>query len=68
MDAGYGRKIQILFNYVKKKLRVLTYLNGQIGAGTHQMVWDAGEMPSGVYFMQMTTGDFQQVRKVVLLK
>ncbi len=55
--------------------KVATLMDGQMGTGSHQVVWDAGEMPSGLYFVQMsartpmgTAGDFQQVRKVVLLK
>ena len=47
---------------------VAILLDGQVGTGTHQMVWDAGDMPSGIYFVQMVAGDFRQVRKVVLLK
>lgn len=55
--------------------KVATLVDGQVGAGSHQVTWDAGELPSGIYFVQMsaripmgTAGDFRQVRKVVLLK
>ncbi len=47
---------------------VTTLVDGDVEAGRHRVMWDAGDMPSGVYFVQMLAGGYQQVRKVVLLK
>jgi len=37
-------------------------------AGTHQVVWDAKGMPSGIYFYRLQAGDFVQTRKLVLVR
>ncbi len=41
---------------------------GWYPAGRHQIVWDASNLPSGVYFARLTAGDFQRTRKVLLIK
>ncbi len=37
-------------------------------AGRHQIRWQAGSLPSGVYFYRLQAGSFQQVRKMLLLR
>jgi hypothetical protein len=42
-------------------------------AGRHDVVWDGrdaagGDVPSGVYFAQMTAGNFRSVRKLLLVR
>ncbi len=37
-------------------------------AGWHQVQWDAGIAPSGVYFYQLTAGKFNTVKKMLLVK
>jgi hypothetical protein len=39
-----------------------------IPAGKHQVSWDAHETSSGVYFIKMNADDFQQARKMLLIK
>ena len=36
--------------------------------GYHQVVWDAKNVPSGVYFYRLTVNNFTQLRKMVLMK
>ena len=55
-----------VYNVLGRK--VATLVDGQVGAGVHQMVWDAGKVPSGVYFCRMDARGFNQVVKLVLLK
>ena len=43
-------------------------VEGDVRAGRYQVMWDAGDMPSGMYFVKMEAGEFEQTRKVVLLK
>jgi photosystem II stability/assembly factor-like uncharacterized protein len=50
-----GRKVATLVNEVKP-------------AGTFTVQWDASNFPSGIYFYQLTTGGFTQVKKMVLAK
>jgi hypothetical protein len=47
---------------------VRTLVDGQLAAGPHKAVWNAGEMASGVYYYRMTAGGESQVKKMILLK
>ncbi|MFH1862705.1 MAG: T9SS type A sorting domain-containing protein [bacterium] len=37
-------------------------------AGTHEILFDGSDLPSGIYFAKLAAGDFSQVQKLVLLK
>ena len=43
-------------------------VNETKGAGEYVVEWDAGRLPSGVYFYRMQTGDQTFVRRATLLK
>ena len=43
-------------------------VNETRAAGEHVVEWDAGRLPSGVYFYRMQTGDRTIVRRATLLK
>ncbi|MDH4158410.1 MAG: T9SS type A sorting domain-containing protein, partial [candidate division Zixibacteria bacterium] len=52
---------------------VATVVDREMPAGYHTVVWDGDDnggsrVASGVYFYRMTSGDYQQNRKMVLLK
>ncbi len=47
---------------------VAELVNGRTAAGIHQVVWDATNMPSGVYFCKIIAGEFKSVRKLILMK
>jgi len=51
---------------------VQTLLNEVKPAGQHQIIWDAGDLPSGIYFYQIKVEDHAgsgvQTKKCVLLK
>jgi len=34
----------------------------------HEIVWNAGSQPSGVYFVRLQSGEFVENQKVILLK
>ena len=36
--------------------------------GTYTATWNAGGMPSGIYFVRMEAGSFVETRKMVLLR
>ena len=36
--------------------------------GNYKIVWNAENLPSGVYFIQLLTGEKQEIQKVVLMK
>jgi hypothetical protein len=48
--------------------RVATLVSEKQKAGYHQVEWDASGYASGVYYYVLVAGDYQQVRKMVLLK
>ena len=48
--------------------QVESLLKGFHTAGYHSINWNASSHPSGVYFVQLTTGTFTQVRKLALVK
>lgn len=50
-----GRKVETLVDEEKK-------------AGQHRALWDASDYSSGVYFYLIETGDFTEIRKMILLK
>jgi len=50
-----GRKVETLFDERKR-------------AGKHTIIWDAADIPSGVYFVRLQTDDYSKNIKMVLLK
>ncbi len=48
--------------------KVATPVDEEQEAGAYQVVWDAGDRSSGVYFYKITAGDFAETRRMVLLK
>jgi hypothetical protein len=47
---------------------VMTLVNEVKAPGTYTIRWDAGSVPSGVYFYRLMAGDFSQSRKLMLLR
>ena len=47
---------------------VATLVNEEKPVGFYQLRWGAVNLPSGVYFYQLNSGDFVQTRKMLLLK
>jgi hypothetical protein len=47
---------------------VATLVNGITAAGTHEVKFDASGLASGVYFSKLTSGDFTQMKKMMLVK
>jgi hypothetical protein len=47
---------------------VATLVNEEKQAGVYEVEWNAGNVPSGVYFYQLKTGSIVQSKKMLLLK
>ncbi len=47
---------------------VTTLISGELPAGNHEAVWDAGNSPTGVYFYRLTAEKESITRKMLLLK
>jgi len=55
-----------VFNLVGQKVAVL--VDEHMESGYHTVQWDANGMPSGVYFYRITTANFSQTRKMLLVR
>jgi hypothetical protein len=49
-------------------MEVVILLNEVKTAGNHSIRFDARNLPSGIYFYELRTGNFRDVRKMILLK
>lgn len=72
-DEGYSICATSDGHYVISGRIVAVLTDGHLGAGEHARVWDGrnseGKRVSpGVYMVQMTTSDFSETRKAVVLK
>ena len=47
---------------------MVTLVNEQQKAGYHQVEWDASRFSSGVYCYRIETGEFHDVKKMILLR
>jgi hypothetical protein len=47
---------------------VATLLSERLGRGEHTYNWDASELPSGIYYCHFVVDDFNEVKKMVLMK
>ena len=45
-----------------------TLINGNIESGKHKVLWNAGNLPSGIYFVQLTSSDGILSKKIVIIK
>ena len=48
--------------------KVATLVSEMQPAGYHQLEWDAAHLPSGVYYYLIKAGEYQDVKKMILLK
>jgi hypothetical protein len=55
-----------IYNTLGEEVTVL--LNKELIAGTYEIEWDASGVPSGVYFYQLKTKGFVEIKKMILLK
>lgn len=48
--------------------KVRTLINGQMSAGSHQVVFEARDLTSGIYFYRLNTGKFVQTKRMLLIR
>ena len=56
----------IVYNSLGKEVSVL--VNEKLNAGSYEVDWDGSGYPSGVYFYKLTTNEFSDVKKMILIK
>jgi len=55
-----------IYNILGKE--IATLVNQKQSGGTYEINFDASNLTSGIYFYQISTSDFNQVRKMMLIK
>jgi len=48
--------------------KVAEVVSGWKSAGVHRVIFNGTNLPSGIYFARLTSGDFQQTQKLLLVK
>ncbi|MBL7149962.1 MAG: T9SS type A sorting domain-containing protein [Candidatus Cloacimonetes bacterium] len=71
-DLPQDSKVKITIYNIKGQ-KVKTLVNEVLPAGEHSIVWNGRDsngkqVGSGIYFYKLIAGDFQKVRKMLLLK
>jgi hypothetical protein len=71
-DLPSAQLLQLeVFNIVGQRVRTLAA--SEYSAGSHQLKWDAKDddghrVPAGLYYYRLRAGDFEQTRKMLLVK
>ncbi|HBC46069.1 MAG TPA: hypothetical protein DCZ43_03385, partial [candidate division Zixibacteria bacterium] len=55
-----------IFDILGSKIETLR--TGHQEAGEHQVIWNAGDKPSGIYFYRLKAGEREETNRMVLLK
>jgi photosystem II stability/assembly factor-like uncharacterized protein len=55
-----------IYNVLGEEIKTL--VNGYNEAGLHNVVFDAGGLPSGIYFYRINAGQYNEIKKMVLIK
>ncbi|RPI13996.1 MAG: T9SS C-terminal target domain-containing protein [Ignavibacteriae bacterium] len=64
----------LMSNYVKLIIydalgrEVAVLVNQKQNAGTYEVIWNAAEISSGIYYYTLTAGEFKDTKKLVLIK
>lgn len=62
-----GKNVQLaIFDITGREVKIL--YNGEYKTGSYEVDFDASELPSGVYYYMLTTGNYSDVKKMVVLK
>lgn len=56
----------VIYDALGKEIAVL--VNEKLTPGNYETSWNAAAYPSGVYYYKLISGDFSEVRKMVLVK
>jgi len=54
--------------YDLRGAEVVKLVNEEYSAGYHSVIWNASSVASGIYYYRLTSGDFVQTKKMLLLK
>ena len=68
MPAGKGVDPVTLkvFNVLGQEIKTL--ISENLGRGDYSYLWNAGNLPGGIYYYQIVAGKHKQVKKMLLLR
>ena len=66
VKVGSGMVTLKIYDVTGKE--ITTLVNEQLQPGSYEITFDGSNLASGIYFYQLTTGEFIQTRKMILLK
>jgi hypothetical protein len=64
---NHNANIQVLIYDIQGRV-ITTLIDGFQTAGYHSIIWDASKFSSGIYFLNMSAGEFAETKKLVLIK
>jgi photosystem II stability/assembly factor-like uncharacterized protein len=65
--GGTGGLVTLkVYNLLGKEMATL--VNEKLSAGTYEVNWDASAYPSGVYFYKLSSGDYTETKKMLMIK
>jgi hypothetical protein len=56
-----------IFNMLGQKLATLIH-DEKLNAGSYDIIWDAADIPGGLYIYRFRAGDYENTKKLILLK
>jgi hypothetical protein len=66
-ERGVGGFVTLII-YDLLGREVITLVNEQLNPGTYEVTFDGSALSSGLYFYRITSGDFTDVKKMMLIK
>jgi len=66
-QLAIGNKVELTV-YDVLGAQVATLVSEQMNPGNHSYTFDASHLPGGVYFYRLQVGEFQDVKKMILLR
>ena len=61
-----GRIKLVVFNIHGQRIKVL--LDEILSVGSHSLIWDASNLASGIYFYEIISKNFRDIKKAILIK
>jgi hypothetical protein len=66
--TGVKEKTVMLVIYDILGHEALTLVSRQLKAGSYEVVWNASNFPSGIYFYRLASNEYNETRKMILIK
>ncbi len=67
VSGSAGRGVSLIIYDITGKV-ISTLVNQPLNAGTYVVDYDASNLPSGVYFYKLVSGEFSESKRMVLVK